>query len=269
MARFRAYTSDSSDEGSSSEPEVQEENVDVEEEGNESDQGSTSSSSSSDMQEEELFTSPSRPYRRPNRNALVEGEDGEIRYAHEVEDGQRVSVRVSPASSSSSPPPARNRGDPTIIPWAQHVGVDAQKMHVMQTSLFRMPEEAAALRAMNQQTKPNLRVPLQPLNRKHSRDSDGDGLRFEPREVSLTTCLTLISTEVTVGTRPVAKSNDWFISSALHLRTTLTHQLIDRRENMPEWRALSRLLTGTKVSWLMRDWLWVGLSVLDGVQGGR
>lgn len=211
MARFRAYTSDSSDEGSSSEPEVQEEHVD--EEGNESDQESTGSSSSSDMQEEELFTSPSRPYRRPNRNALVEDEDGEIRYAHEVEGGQRVSVRVSPASSSSSPsppPPPRNRGDPTIIPWAQHVGVDAQKMHVMQTSLFRMPEEAAALRTMNQQTKPNLRVPLQPLNRKHSRDSDGDGLRFEPREVSLTSCLTVTLSGFTVGTHPVAKSNNWF-----------------------------------------------------------
>ncbi|KAF9460038.1 nuclear protein 96-domain-containing protein [Collybia nuda] len=181
MARFRAYTSDSSDEGSSSEPEAQELHVDEEEEEDESDQESTGASSSSDMQEDELFTSPSRPYKRPNRNALVEDEDGEIRYAHEVEDDQRLSVRVSPASSSSPPPP-RNRGDPTMIPWAQHVGVDAQKMHVMQTSLFRMPEEAAALKAMNQQTKPNLRVPLQSLSRKHSRDSDGDGLRFEPRE---------------------------------------------------------------------------------------
>jgi nuclear pore complex protein Nup98-Nup96 len=184
MARFRAYTSDNSDEGSTSESDTQGQHVNEEEAESESDQESSGNSSSSEMQEEELFTSPSRPSRKPNRNALVEDEDGEIRYAHEVEDGRRIDVRVSPASSSSTSPPSRNRGDPTIIPWAQHVGVDAQKMHVMQTSLFRMPEEAAALRAMNQPTKPNLRVPLQPLNRKHSRDSDGDGLRFDPREVS-------------------------------------------------------------------------------------
>lgn len=185
MTRFRAYASDSSDEDSTSESEIQEQHVDEEEAESESGEESSGSSSSSEMHEDELLTSPSRPHRKPNRNALVEDEDGEIRYAHEIEDERRIGVRVSPASSSSSSPPSpRNRGDPTIIPWAQHVGVDAQKMHVMQTSLFRMPEEAAALRAMNQQTKPNLRVPLQPLNRKHSRDSDGDGLRFEPREVS-------------------------------------------------------------------------------------
>ncbi|KAF7309606.1 SNF2 family helicase [Mycena indigotica] len=64
--------------------------------------------------------------------------------------------------------------------WPLHMGVDAQKMHVMQTSLFRVPEEAAAMRADNAQTS-SLQIPLG-LNRKHSRDSDGDGLRFEPTQ---------------------------------------------------------------------------------------
>lgn len=54
----------------------------------------------------------------------------------------------------------------------------------MQTSFFRMPEEAAALKALNQRPplRPNIRKAFQSLNRKHSRDSEGDGLRGEPRE---------------------------------------------------------------------------------------
>ncbi|KAG6804864.1 hypothetical protein H0H93_006487, partial [Arthromyces matolae] len=56
-------------------------------------------------------------------------------------------------------------------------------MHVMQTSLFRVPEEAAALKALNepQPPRPSLRVPLQ-MNRKHSRESDADVLRIDSRE---------------------------------------------------------------------------------------
>jgi nuclear pore complex protein Nup98-Nup96 len=145
------------------------------------------------MQEEELRSSP--PSRRkisrnPDRNALIEDENGDIRFAHEVH------VRVSPASSSDSSPPAKTRpknprDDPTIIPWAKHVGVDAQTMHVMQTSLFRMPEEAAALKALQQAPKPTTAVRLdvsarnQTVNRKHGRDSDGDALRIDSREVGL------------------------------------------------------------------------------------
>jgi nuclear pore complex protein Nup98-Nup96 len=154
---------------------------------------SSSSSSSSEMQEEELRSSP--PAQRKNsrirdRNSLVEDENGDINIAHHVH------VRVSSASSSNSSPPVKTRlnnprDDPTIIPWAKHVGVDAQTMHVMQTSLFRMPEEAAALKALQQVPKPTTTVRLdintrnQTVNRKHSRDSDGDGLRIDSREVGL------------------------------------------------------------------------------------
>ncbi|KAF8069104.1 nuclear protein 96-domain-containing protein [Lyophyllum atratum] len=181
MARFRANFSDSSDDDSSSEAETQPHQQQPSEDESES-ESESSRSSSPDMQEDELLTTSMRRRKQPKRDALVEDEDGEIRYAHEVEVAGALDVRVSPASSSVSPPPPRTRGDPTIIPWAQHIGVDAQKMHVMQTSLFRMPEEAAALKALNQPSRTNLRVPLQPLNRKHSRDSDGDGLRTDSRE---------------------------------------------------------------------------------------
>lgn len=189
MARFRADFSDS-DDSDSSEPEVQQE-LEPSEDESESGESSRSSSPTSVMHEDELLTSRARRRKHSNRNALVEDEDGEIIYAHEIDgdkDRRAPNSRVSDASSSSSlSPPPRARGDPTLTSWAQHVGVDAQKMHVMQTSLFRVPEEAAALKALNQPqpSRPSLRVPLQPLNRKHSRDSDGDGLRPDLREVGL------------------------------------------------------------------------------------
>ncbi|KDR80187.1 hypothetical protein GALMADRAFT_61996 [Galerina marginata CBS 339.88] len=197
MARFRAYSSDASSSDEEPEgpndvevPEKESRQVlsDVEDDQH-SESESSSSSSSSEMQEDELISSPPRPHRksRQDQNALVEDQNGDIHFAHEV------NVRVSPASSSSHSPPAKTRlgarGDPTIIPWAQHVGVDAQKMHVMQTSLFRMTEEEAELKAMNDSSKAqksNNRLDVhsktQTINRKHSRDSDGDGLRFDSRE---------------------------------------------------------------------------------------
>ena len=199
MVRFTAYISDTGSETSESENNltssrepplatgVVESEPDAESDAD--DGSSSSSSSSSEMQEEELRSSPSARreiLRKQDRNALVEDENGEIRFAHEVH------VRVSPASSSNSSPPANARpnnprDDPTIIPWAKHVGVDAQTMHVMQTSLFRMPEEAAALKALQQAPKPmtTVRLDVSSRNRKHSRDSDGDGLRIDSREVVL------------------------------------------------------------------------------------
>ncbi|KAI0350876.1 hypothetical protein OH77DRAFT_1498850 [Trametes cingulata] len=73
-------------------------------------------------------------------------------------------------------------GDPTIIPWAREIGVDPQKMHVMQTSLFRMPEEEKALKALTQ-AQPRRRLLLTSnLSRKHSRDSDGEGFRADSRQ---------------------------------------------------------------------------------------
>ena len=183
MARFRAYASDSSDDGAGTEPDEHPSHPSEDESESEGDEDS-SSSSSSEMHEDDLLTSRLLRKQAHRRKAWVEDEDEEIQDVREMNDDRRPAVRVSPASSSSSSsPPARAPRDPTIIPWAQHIGVDAQKMHVMQTSLFRMPEEAAALKAMKDSAPSNLRIPLQPLNRKHSRDSDGDGLRIDSREV--------------------------------------------------------------------------------------
>ncbi|KAJ3514528.1 hypothetical protein NLJ89_g2324 [Agrocybe chaxingu] len=200
MARFTAYASDSGSDdeqrepqnvAASETPQPVEPVADSESENEESEEeedASETSSESSEMDEDELVSSPPRRQRRSkDENALVEDDNGDIRYAHEI-----PAVRVSPPSTGRRSPPITTpiaHADPTIIPWAQHVGVDAQKMHVMQTSFFRMPEEAAALRAMNQPPKtkgPAIRLDLgskgQSVNRKHSRDSDGDGLRMDSRE---------------------------------------------------------------------------------------
>ncbi|KAF7294383.1 SNF2 family helicase [Mycena kentingensis (nom. inval.)] len=158
MARFRAYASDSSSDdeplSDKQHPPEQPDYIDDDddddddetEEDGEDEPSSPSTSSHSDLREEDLA---------PSRNALVQDEHGDFHY--------------------------RNETAPR--PWPQRVGIDAQKMHVMQTSFFRVAEEAAAMQADRAIVDDGrLRVPLSTLNRKHSRDSDGDGLRFEPAQ---------------------------------------------------------------------------------------
>ncbi|KAH9478612.1 Nuclear pore complex protein Nup98-Nup96 [Psilocybe cubensis] len=213
MARFRAFSSDTS----SSEDEPETRKVPIEsptksthkapdgsddddnesekenESGNE--QASSSGGSSSEMHEDELDSSPIRKRgksKAKDRNALVQDEDGEVRYAHEV--NSRVSTHGTPSKSPPARPRQPKRGDPTIIPWAQHVGVDPQRMHVMQSALFRTPEDAVALRALkSKRNQPPQRTSAKALNlgsndndralnRKHSRDEEGDGLRPDSRE---------------------------------------------------------------------------------------
>ncbi|KAJ2925405.1 hypothetical protein H1R20_g11674, partial [Candolleomyces eurysporus] len=194
MARFRAFESDSSS-SSEDEQEVQqlnekrlpgkpqpapayepEDDQDEEEEEEEEEAESSESEGSSGILEEELI-----PRRSRSRKALFQDENGDFQVTGDDEDSDERDS--SPSSSRSSPPVDPRAVGPgqNIIPWARHVGVDAQKMHVMQTSLFRMPEEAAALKALNQppakrRTVAALNLGPPSLNRKHSRDSEGDGL---------------------------------------------------------------------------------------------
>lgn len=178
MARFRAYISDSSSDGDEfgASPENgkrPKKSKGSSERGDESDShhalssGDESSSSSSSLS--------SRRKRKTKRVAVRR--TGSRGGTADAEEAHEVVVRAP----TSSPPPT----DPTILPWAQQIGVDAQRMHVMQTSFFRMPEEAAALKALNlpPPPRPTVRKTIQSLARKHSRDSEGDTLRGEPREV--------------------------------------------------------------------------------------
>ncbi|KAF9525060.1 nuclear protein 96-domain-containing protein [Crepidotus variabilis] len=204
MTRFAVYSSDSNTDEeeetiqnvppptklrpqtpSDAEEEVEQDSEEEEESGG----SEHEQSGSSELEEDQL--PPSHPRRRKSgsrdRNALVADEHGDFRFAHEV-DRRVSSLSLSPRTSPGVKQPPRNRGDTTVIPWAHHVGVDVQKMHVMQASLFRTPEEAAALRALNEQggTKGStIRLDFdkpQGVGKKHRRDSDGDGLRYDSRE---------------------------------------------------------------------------------------
>ena len=87
--------------------------------------------------------------------------------------------------------PEHRRGDPSIIPWAQRIGIDPQKMHVMHASLFPGPESAEALKQPNTERTDRSRLTPNGLHRKHSRDSEGEGLRAATREVC--PCVFLLS----------------------------------------------------------------------------
>ena len=156
MARFRAYTTDSSDDEDEEKPtspapqprpatkpnarptvdtnmesdseedeseeaersgavETEEDEDEDEDEGAKSD-GSEESTSS--MREAEILLT-----KKPTRNALVPGEDGEFAFAHEI------------------------NGNGHIPP-----GVDARKVEVMRASFFETERERAAMRAAEEQT---------------------------------------------------------------------------------------------------------------------
>ncbi|KAI0052123.1 hypothetical protein FA95DRAFT_1553794 [Auriscalpium vulgare] len=110
-----------------------------------------------------------------DKNALVRGQDGEYYHAHEVEDLDDDESHSE--SSSESPPPNPRIRDPRI-PWAQQVGADPHRVHLMQASLFKAPQEAATLKELAAEKPGKLRLgPSQGVNRKHDREPVGDGLR--------------------------------------------------------------------------------------------
>jgi nuclear pore complex protein Nup98-Nup96 len=124
--------------------------------------------------DEEDLPSDSPRFDARGQRALVRA-DGGTYSTEEQEEGE--SSGESSSSDSEAILPEHRRGDPTIIPWAQRIGIDAQKMHVMQTSLFRAPETAEALKQLNSEKPGRDRLTPNGLHRKHSRDSEGEGLR--------------------------------------------------------------------------------------------
>jgi nuclear pore complex protein Nup98-Nup96 len=144
----------------------------------ESDEETSEEDSSSDMQED---LGPTRS--RLTRNHILTADSDD-----ETEGGSDDTSSHSASSSESDVEVSAQREDVSVIPWARQVGVDAQKMHVMQTSLFRIPEEAVAIKAMNRATQPQFKLPST-VRRKHSRESIGDGLRIDSQEVCRVSCL--------------------------------------------------------------------------------
>lgn len=149
MREEEETSSEEYEEEDEDEEESEEEAEDEDDPGDDDEQSQDGSSSqTSEMQEDELAVS--RPRGKPTRNALVADSDGAYRHAHEL---------------------------------GADVDIDRQRRSVMQSSLFRMPEESAAMRAIDAQASNASKGVF--LNRKHSRDSDGESMRQDWRIVSI------------------------------------------------------------------------------------
>lgn len=155
MARFRAWSTDSEEDSDLSDVEVER-------------QAEAKSAPQS--------TDPAAPTIQLPRLATDESDE------HEVEDD----LEEPDYMVDDEEPLERQAGDTSLTPWAREVGVVPQTMHVMQTSLFHLPEEEAMIEDVQdswiKQKYP--RYPAPPV-KKRGRDSDGDGLLVESRQVRL------------------------------------------------------------------------------------
>jgi nuclear pore complex protein Nup98-Nup96 len=174
--------------------------------------------------EEELPSDSSRL--SPDIQRTTGRADGDM-YASE-EQGEGDDSSDSSRSSLEVPLPQHRRGDPSVIPWAQRIGIDPQKMHVMHASLFPRPESAEALKQSNEDKPDRVRLTPNGLHRKHSRDSEGDGLRAAAQEV----CRPYLLSESQNG-----PSTHSMCTSEPPLPMMSNLLLSDPLANMPEWRA--------------------------------
>lgn len=221
MARFTAFASDTSDEeeflvqrsrAKSPTRLLTQKNLRLatthnhvdEDDDDEDDEDYSESESSSEMDEDELDSPARRTRRRRDPNALVEGADGEYYHAHEIDEMEEEEQDTDEEDITDSDQDVEDAlrnggsGESQPIPWARQVGVDPQKMHLMQASLFRLPEEESALRVQTATTaksgKPRLTwANGHGLHRKHSRESDGD-FRLSTREVWAPYCILMFAT---------------------------------------------------------------------------
>lgn len=169
--RFRAYSTDSEAELSSDDDDARRVDEEV---------GSASDTSDDDNRRLPAPQARQRQDSPVSESSASDPEDSD----EEPGPRRRPVVQFDPAIKS--PPQTHTQralADPTLIPWAREIGVDAQKMHVMQAALFRVPEEEAALKAASRLL-PRRRVSVfAGLSQKRGRDSEGEGLRTEFRQV--------------------------------------------------------------------------------------
>ncbi|TFL04498.1 nuclear protein 96-domain-containing protein [Pterulicium gracile] len=172
MARFRAYSSASSEDES-----------DDDRRKTRDASSAAGDGSSSELDEQDLVpSSPTRIKKVARRDDDSDDASESDSNGEEEDDGSEdTESSDSEQSEPSRQPLATKEVAGSAVPWAQRVRIDAQKMHVMQASLFRVPEETKALKALNQPAgKAQLKFPG--LQRKHSRESEGDSMRVDSRK---------------------------------------------------------------------------------------
>lgn len=185
MARFRAFLTDSESEAdetaqnatSTAQPPVKSADVSMAKDDTEG----------SDSESESDSGEPSPKHRkRAGKAPMLRKDERNYRGSKSRRSKSLTDASTSEGESEAdseggeSPPPNQPQVDHSIIPRAQQLGVEPQRMHVMQASLFR--NEGGAEGAPTRRKAP---VPLLSLSRKHSRDSDGDGLRQDSQQVSV------------------------------------------------------------------------------------
>jgi len=186
MARFRAFLTDSESEAeetaqnatTATQSPVKATDVSMTEDDSEADSGSES---------EPGQPSPERQKRTGKGLLRLEDEKGyrasrSRRSESPTDASTSEEESASDSENEGSPPPNQPRVDPSLIPRAQQLGVEPQRMHVMQASLFR-PEDGAE--GVPTRHKALVLSSSLSLARKHSRDSDGEGLRQDSQQASV------------------------------------------------------------------------------------
>jgi nuclear pore complex protein Nup98-Nup96 len=190
-----------------------------------SDSGSSRADGEDDGEDEDDLPSDSSRLSPDIRRANARARAGGDAYATE-EQGDGEESSESSRSSVEVLLPEHRRGDPSIIPWAQRIGIDPQKMHVMHASFFPGPESAEALKHSSAEKPDRTRLTPNGLHRKHSRDSEGDGLRAATQEVCR-------SPRFSPGTR----LHNFLCPREPPFPMMLDPSLFDPLANMLEWRA--------------------------------
>ena len=147
------------------------------------DMNSDSGSSRADEEDEEEEEEDDEDSPSDSSRSRVSARAGGGTYTNEEQEEEDEESGGSSRSSLEVMLPEHRRGDPSIIPWAQRIGIDPQKMHVMHASLFPGRESAEAPKLLNTEQTDRTRLTPNGLHRKHSRDSEGEGLRTATREV--------------------------------------------------------------------------------------
>jgi nuclear pore complex protein Nup98-Nup96 len=183
MARFRAFLTDSE-----SEAEETTQNATTATHPSEKPADITMVEDDSAEAGSESESSPPPPeHRKRTGKALVQPKDGRGYRAFKARRSQSPTnvltseeESVSDSEDDESPPPNQSQADPSLIPRAQQLGVEPQRMHVMQASLFGPGDGVEGVPTRHKALALSSSLSL---SRKHSRDSDGEGLRQDSQQV--------------------------------------------------------------------------------------
>ena len=204
MARFRAFLTDSESEAEETTQNATtathppEKPTDV----------SMSEDDSEEAGSESESSQPSPKHRKRTGKALVHPKDERGYRASKtrrLESPLDVSTSeeesVSDSEDDESPPPNQPQADPSLISRAQQLGVEPQRMHVMQASLFGLGDGVEGVPTRHKALVLSTSLSL---SRKHSRDSDGEGLRQDSQQVRV--CLGLICNSHRVASAYIFRS---------------------------------------------------------------